>query len=213
MPNYQENFTRDRPPHLNHTNFPSAQSSGPLTEPESIGAEDHMERMHLAQAETDGDHDRYPPSLGSGNTDSTMKDKGVETPVENGVDQYIQRRNHVLYFISNDPLNLNPPLTVAALQALNHGNGQYHHQHVYQWCQNGYFPVAVANTTAGISESLMVSRRSQQAQSHATEASSVAVSTRTYPAGERITGAGFQFDEMPAPARSLKDDDLYDYEM
>ncbi|KAI1775618.1 hypothetical protein F4818DRAFT_383627 [Hypoxylon cercidicola] len=197
---YTDNYTSDRPPHLNDDNFPSTQPGGYGYQPRRPPSV-HPSELNLV---TDPDTDYTVPSSGSANTDGTVREGDV-----------FARRAYIGHYVSYDYHNpvVPPPLTTDTIAALDHSNEtQPYNGDIYNWLPGAGYSVP-NDTTNNWSTQANSSYNSHS--SVATNRSWTMVPTAHDPQAENINGiGGWQADITADPetilARIIPDEDTED---
>ncbi|KAI1496595.1 hypothetical protein F5X99DRAFT_63854 [Biscogniauxia marginata] len=199
---YTSNFTRNRPPHLNDSNFPSTQINGIMTDPSHV-ANDGL----AANRGNIYNPQRYAPSPQSATDGTNAAAMGV--------------RNYLQYFINQNYDGTIQPLTEQAVDALNHCHRLGSHAggggNISEWVNGGVFAAAEAGGPAsaiGASISMLRdgprSRLTMTTTGSSRSMGSAARHSHLDCIAENVCAAGWQFDDMPAyPARlDIGDEDI-----
>ncbi|KAI1335677.1 hypothetical protein F5Y15DRAFT_243852 [Xylariaceae sp. FL0016] len=204
---FVDNYTAERPPHLNLTNVPSvttAAAATPRTLPGSlntcIGSRTGSE-LDVASSIRDYAHSSL--SGATGKTDSTIKGD------EGGL-----IRSHLLYYINRNYDGGADSLTKRAKDALDNTYTPYTHgKDIDEWIQEGCFQACPPKDASVLGASTVV-HGSRSHTSRTTGSWSIVSSVHSQPRADRtsewVAAAGWQFDDAPAYPRGriLPDEDL-----
>ncbi|KAI0173388.1 hypothetical protein GGR52DRAFT_571901 [Hypoxylon sp. FL1284] len=180
---YTDNYTSDRPPHLNDDNFSSTQPGGPAYEPRrppSVQASE-LDTMHVTtQGRNYTPH--YPASSRSANTSSTVRGGDPLVP-----------RPHVDFFANQ--YNYDDPgavsLTAQAISTHNHSNETLlYNGDIPSWVLGAGYNIAGDGSNDGNSRYVQVSSDSGRHSSVATDSSWTMVAPAHDSQAETFTGIG-----------------------
>ncbi|CAJ2501179.1 Uu.00g040320.m01.CDS01 [Anthostomella pinea] len=200
-----DNFSAQRPPHLNLTNIPSASIAGSAAEPRTPGDLDvDLQHTH-PDAEDSYEPQHYAHSSPSCYTESTVTVTG-DTAVPRG---------DLLYFINRDYDGAAQPLTQHAIEALNHtyNTGAYTGD-IREWVHGGQF---AGHEQTELSASMMVTKgprshaTTQTTGSSWTIVSSVPSRSHDDRTADAVCATGCKFDDIAAhpSGSSILDEDFY----
>ncbi|KAI0385921.1 hypothetical protein F5Y04DRAFT_160026 [Hypomontagnella monticulosa] len=121
---YADNYSEDRPPHLNNRNFSSTQPAGSSTQPRQFASmQNAINQGHV----TYGTGGNYTYAASLSNTDSTLRAGDPFT-----------RRPDLGYVLNHDynAANAQPALTMEAVAALNyHNETELYDGNISTWCR------------------------------------------------------------------------------
>ncbi|KAI1761840.1 hypothetical protein GGR53DRAFT_451573 [Hypoxylon sp. FL1150] len=217
---YADNYTSDRPPHLNDDNFSSTQPGGSASQPRRAPS------VHVPIDVGMGSNvQHYPSSFRSANTNSTMKAGDPLTQQSTNTTGAVagggpfEQRAYLAYYLSrNYDTSAAPSLTTQAVAALDHSNetGPYN-GNIHGWLPGAGYNVAADPAGNNWSvEYLPMAGSSGRHSSVATNHSWTMVPSHHHdPRAENIYGVGeWQTDVAADPktilARCITDEDTQD---